>query len=84
MNGLLEGKNFLVTGAANSRSIAWAVALAIKHQGGSVAGDLGAGVITRFDAGKGARGHAGGRRREVYGNDLTAPRCRAAGQHQHR
>ena len=37
MSGLLEGKNFLVTGAANSRSIAWAVALAIKKHGGSVA-----------------------------------------------
>ena len=37
MTGLLDGKNFLVTGAANSRSIAWAVALAIKRHGGSVA-----------------------------------------------
>ena len=37
MTGLLEGKNFLVTGAANSRSIAWSVALAIKREGGSVA-----------------------------------------------
>ena len=37
MTGLLDGKNFLVTGAANSRSIAWAVALAIKRHGGAVA-----------------------------------------------
>jgi enoyl-[acyl-carrier protein] reductase I len=37
MTGLLDGKNFLVTGAANSRSIAWAVALAIKRHGGTVA-----------------------------------------------
>jgi enoyl-[acyl-carrier protein] reductase I len=37
VTGLLEGKNFLVTGAANSRSIAWAVALAIKQHGGAVA-----------------------------------------------
>ncbi|MEI6449773.1 MAG: enoyl-ACP reductase [Actinomycetes bacterium] len=37
MTGLLEGKNILVTGAANPRSIAWAVALAIKKHGGSVA-----------------------------------------------
>ena len=37
MTGLLEGKNVLVTGAANSRSIAWSVALAIKRHGGAVA-----------------------------------------------
>jgi enoyl-[acyl-carrier protein] reductase I len=37
MTGLLDGKNFLVTGAANPRSIAWAVALAIKQHGGAVA-----------------------------------------------
>lgn len=37
MTGLLEGKNILVTGAANSRSIAWSVALAIKKHGGTVA-----------------------------------------------
>jgi len=37
VTGLLEGKNVLVTGAANSRSIAWSVALAIKQHGGSVA-----------------------------------------------
>ena len=37
MTGLLEGKNILVTGAANSRSIAWSVALAIKRHGGAVA-----------------------------------------------
>jgi enoyl-[acyl-carrier-protein] reductase (NADH) len=28
--GLLQGKSFLVMGAANPRSIAWSVALAIK------------------------------------------------------
>lgn len=37
MTGLLEGKSFLVTGAANSRSIAWAVAKAVKRHGGAVA-----------------------------------------------
>jgi enoyl-[acyl-carrier protein] reductase I len=37
VTGLLEGKNVLVTGAANSRSIAWSVALAIKRHGGAVA-----------------------------------------------
>ena len=37
MTGLLEGKNVLVTGAANSRSIAWSVALAVKRHGGAVA-----------------------------------------------
>ena len=37
MTGLLEGKNVLVTGAANPRSIAWSVALAVKKHGGSVA-----------------------------------------------
>jgi enoyl-[acyl-carrier protein] reductase I len=37
VTGLLEGKNVLVTGAANSRSIAWSVALAVKKHGGSVA-----------------------------------------------
>jgi enoyl-[acyl-carrier protein] reductase I len=37
VTGLLEGKNVLVTGAANSRSIAWAVALAVKKHGGTVA-----------------------------------------------
>jgi enoyl-[acyl-carrier protein] reductase I len=37
VTGLLEGKNILVTGAANPRSIAWAVAFAIKKHGGSVA-----------------------------------------------
>jgi enoyl-[acyl-carrier protein] reductase I len=34
---LLEGKSFVVTGAANSRSIAWAVAQAVKRHGGAVA-----------------------------------------------
>lgn len=34
---LLAGRNYLVMGAANSRSIAWAVALAIKRHGGTVA-----------------------------------------------
>ena len=34
---MLDGKNFLVTGAANSRSIAWAVAKAVKRHGGAVA-----------------------------------------------
>ena len=33
MTDLLAGKNFLVTGAANSRSIAWSVALAISAVG---------------------------------------------------
>jgi len=37
VTGLLEGKNFLVTGAANPRSIAWSVALALKKHGGTVA-----------------------------------------------
>ena len=37
MTGLLTGANYLVTGAANTRSIAWSVALAIKRHGGSVA-----------------------------------------------
>jgi enoyl-[acyl-carrier protein] reductase I len=37
MTGLLDGRNFLVTGAANSRSIAWAVAQAITRHGGAVA-----------------------------------------------
>ena len=37
MTGLLEGKNILVTGAANPRSIAWSVALAVKKHGGRVA-----------------------------------------------
>jgi len=37
VTGLLEGKNVLVTGAANSRSIAWSVALAVKRHGGAVA-----------------------------------------------
>jgi len=37
VTGLLEGKNILVTGAANSRSIAWSVALAVKRHGGAVA-----------------------------------------------
>ena len=37
MTDLLAGKNFLVTGAANSRSIAWAVAKAVKRHGGAVA-----------------------------------------------
>jgi enoyl-[acyl-carrier protein] reductase I len=37
VTGLLEGKGVLVTGAANSRSIAWSVALAIKKHGGTVA-----------------------------------------------
>jgi enoyl-[acyl-carrier protein] reductase I len=34
---ILKGGNFLVTGVANSRSIAWAVAHAIKRHGGEVA-----------------------------------------------
>ncbi len=37
MSGLLDGKCVLVTGAANPRSIAWAVALAVHKHGGSVA-----------------------------------------------
>ena len=37
MSGLLDGKNVLVMGAANSRSIAWSVALAVKRHGGAVA-----------------------------------------------
>ncbi|MEZ5125415.1 MAG: enoyl-ACP reductase [Thermoleophilia bacterium] len=37
MSTLLSGKSFLVMGAANPRSIAWAVALAIQRHGGSVA-----------------------------------------------
>jgi enoyl-[acyl-carrier protein] reductase I len=37
MAGLLDGKSFLVTGAANPRSIAWAVALAVHRHGGAVA-----------------------------------------------
>lgn len=37
MTGLLDGKNVLVTGAANARSIAWAVALAVHRHGGRVA-----------------------------------------------
>lgn len=37
MTGFLAGSNYLVTGAANSRSIAWSVALAIKRHGGTVA-----------------------------------------------
>ncbi|MGE5228779.1 MAG: SDR family oxidoreductase, partial [Deltaproteobacteria bacterium] len=37
MTDLLDGKSFLVTGAANSRSIAWAVAKAVKRHGGAVA-----------------------------------------------
>ena len=37
MPGLLSGKNILVTGAANPRSIAWAVAQAARREGGAVA-----------------------------------------------
>lgn len=37
MDGLLDGRRFLVTGAANPRSIAWAVAEAIVRHGGAVA-----------------------------------------------
>ena len=37
MAGLLSGKNVLVMGAANPRSIAWAVAEAIHREGGAVA-----------------------------------------------
>ncbi len=37
MAGLLTGKNVLVMGAANPRSIAWAVAEAIHREGGAVA-----------------------------------------------
>jgi len=37
VSDLLDGKNFLVTGAANSRSIAWAVAKAVRRHGGAVA-----------------------------------------------
>lgn len=37
MSGLLEGKSFLVMGAANPRSIAWSVALAVRRHGGAVA-----------------------------------------------
>jgi enoyl-[acyl-carrier protein] reductase I len=35
--GLLEGKNVLIMGAANRRSIAWAVAEAVHREGGTVA-----------------------------------------------
>jgi len=35
--GLLDGKNILVMGAANPRSIGWAVALAVHRHGGRVA-----------------------------------------------
>jgi enoyl-[acyl-carrier protein] reductase I len=37
VSGLLDGKNVLVMGAANRRSIAWSVALAVKRHGGAVA-----------------------------------------------
>jgi enoyl-[acyl-carrier protein] reductase I len=37
VSGLLDGKSFLVTGAANPRSLAWAVALGIKQHGGAIA-----------------------------------------------
>jgi len=37
MPGLLEGKNVLVMGVANQRSIAWAVARAVVAQGGRLA-----------------------------------------------
>jgi enoyl-[acyl-carrier protein] reductase I len=37
VTGILAGKSVLVTGAANPRSIAWSVALAVKREGGSVA-----------------------------------------------
>ena len=37
MPGLLEGKNVLVMGVANQRSIAWAVARAVLAQGGRLA-----------------------------------------------
>lgn len=37
MTGLLDGKNILVMGAANQRSIAWAVAEAVHREGGAVA-----------------------------------------------
>ena len=37
MPGLLSGKNILVMGAANQRSIAWAAARAIRRHGGAVA-----------------------------------------------
>jgi enoyl-[acyl-carrier protein] reductase I len=37
VNGLLSGKNVLVMGAANQRSIAWAVAHAVAAHGGRVA-----------------------------------------------
>ena len=37
MSGLLDGKNVLVMGAANRRSIAWSVALAVMRHGGAVA-----------------------------------------------
>jgi len=37
VTGLLSGRNYLVMGAANPRSIAWATALAIKRHGGAVA-----------------------------------------------
>jgi enoyl-[acyl-carrier protein] reductase I len=35
--GLLQGKNILIMGAANRRSIAWAVAEAVHREGGAVA-----------------------------------------------
>ncbi len=37
MNGLLEGKNMLVMGVANDRSIAWAIAQALAAQGARLA-----------------------------------------------
>ncbi len=37
MPGLLEGKNVLVMGVANQRSIAWAVARAVLAHGGRLA-----------------------------------------------
>ena len=37
MSGLLQDKNILVMGAANERSIAWAIAEAIHREGGRVA-----------------------------------------------
>jgi len=37
MSGLLNGKNIVVMGVANDRSIAWAIALSLKAQGANLA-----------------------------------------------
>jgi enoyl-[acyl-carrier protein] reductase I len=55
---LLDGKSFLVTGAANSRSIAWAVAKAVTRHGGAVAltyqDELGGAPMIELDVGSDA------------------------------